>query len=191
MAMLASPFLSGQLLLSMPGIGDPRFERAVIAMCVHDEGGALGIGTGAVHEGMTVAGLMEGIGIEPGETPRDAAVHVGGPVEPARGFVLHSPDWGGQGTISVADVWALSASLDILKAIADGRGPTRWLFALGYAGWNAGQLDGEMKRHGWMTVDGVGAAPLLFETPVEQRWPRAFAGMGVDVAHLSSAAGRA
>jgi len=184
-------FLSGQLLLSMPGIGDPRFERAVIAMCVHDEGGALGIGAGAVHEGMTVAGLMEGIGIEPGETPRDTAVHIGGPVEPARGFVLHSQDWGGQGTITVADVWSLSASLDVLKAIAEGRGPTQWLFALGYAGWNEGQLDGEMKRHGWMSVDGVGAAPLLFETPIEQRWPRAFAGLGVDVAHLSSAAGRA
>ena len=184
-------FFSGQLLLAMPGIGDDRFERAVIAMCVHDEGGALGIGLGAVHEGMSVRALMEGIDLDPGDTPDDAMVHQGGPVEPARGFVLHSADYAGQGTLSVGDVWSLSANLDILKAIAAGRGPRRWLMALGYAGWSAGQLDGEMLRHGWLTLDGAGAEPLVFDTPPEERWPRAFAQMGVDVAHLAAGAGRA
>ena len=184
-------FYSGQLLLALPGIGDPRFERAVIALCVHDEGGALGIGIGAVHEGLTVRALMEGMDLNPGVVPADAPVHVGGPVEPQRGFVLHTPDWGGQGTLSVGDLWSLSASLDVLKAIAAGRGPGHWLLALGYAGWAAGQLDAEMHRHGWLTVDGAGAEPLVFDTPPDQRWPRAFAGLGVDVARLAAGAGRA
>ncbi len=184
-------FFSGQLLLALPGIGDPRFERAVIAMCVHDEGGALGIGLGSVHQGMSVRRLMAGIDLDPGSTPEDAMVHRGGPVEPQRGFVLHSQDYAGAGTLAVGDLWALSASLDVLKAIAGGRGPSRWLMALGYAGWGPGQLDGELRRHGWLTLDGAGAGPLLYETPAEERWPRAFAQIGVDVAHLSAGAGRA
>jgi len=184
-------FFSGQLLLALPGIGDPRFERAVIAMCVHDEGGALGIGLGQVYNGMSVRKLMSGIDLDPGITPADAMVHIGGPVEPARGFVLHSPDYEGQGTLIVSDAWALSANLDILKAIAAGKGPRHWLMALGYAGWSEGQLDDELGRHGWLTLGGTGAGPLIFETPPDQRWSRAFAQMGVDVAHLAAAAGRA
>jgi putative transcriptional regulator len=182
-------FLSGQLLLALPGIGDARFERAVIAMCVHDEDGALGIGLGQVYEGMSVRALMEGIEIDPGTTPADAQVHIGGPVEPARGFVLHSPDYAAQGTLNVGDQWALSANLDILKAIAAGCGPARWIMALGYAGWGEGQLDEELLRHGWLTAAGSDA--IVFDTPADQRWPRAFAGLGVDVAHLAAAAGRA
>ncbi len=189
---MADPrFFSGQLLLALPGIGDPRFERAVIAMCVHDEGGALGIGLGEVYDGMSVRRLMEGIDLDPGVTPPEAMVHIGGPVEPARGFLLHSPDYEGQGTLLVGDLWALSANLDILKAIAAGKGPRRWLMALGYAGWSAGQLDGELRRHGWLTLDGAGTEPLLYETRHDQRWPRAFGQLGVDVAHLAAGAGRA
>lgn len=189
--MHSPPFLSGQLLLAMPGIGDPRFERAVIAMCVHDQKGALGIGLGQRHEDMRVVDIMRQLGLDPGETPRDSAVHVGGPVEPERGFVLHSPEYAGDGTLHVGDVWALSASLAVLKDIARGRGPRRWAMALGYAGWGEGQLDAEMRRHGWMTIDGGGVDAILYETPVDQRWPRAFAGLGVDVSHLSGVAGRA
>ncbi len=189
--MIDPRFFSGQLLLALPGIGDPRFERAVIAMCVHDEGGALGIGLGAAHESMTVRQLMTGIDLDPGLTPEDAPVHIGGPVEPARGFVLHSPDYEGQGTLMVGDLWALSANLDILKSISAGKGPARWLLALGYAGWSEGQLDEELMRHGWLTLDGAGAGPILYETAPDQRWPRAFAQIGVDVAHLAAGAGRA
>lgn len=182
-------FLSGQLLLALPGIGDPRFERSVIAMCVHDTNGALGIGLGAAHDEMRVRDLLEGIDLDPGVTPEAAMVHIGGPVEPQRGFVLHSQDYAGQGTLTVGDIWALSANLDILKAIAAGRGPSRWLMALGYAGWGTGQLDGELKRHGWLTAPGSDA--IVFETPADQRWSRAFAGLGVDVARLAASAGRA
>jgi len=189
--MLDPRYLSGQLLLAMPGIGDPRFERAVIAMCVHDDNGALGLIVSDLHEGLTVRGLMEQLDIDPGVTPADAPIYAGGPVEPGRGFVLHSQDYEGDGTLIVADVWSLSASQQVLKDIARGKGPRRWLMALGYSGWGEGQLDEEMRRHGWMNLDGAGLDDLLYDNSPETRWPRAFQSLGVDVAHLATAAGNA
>ncbi len=127
-------FLTGQLLLAMPGIGDPRFDHAVIALCAHDEAGALGIGIGHQLEGIGFHKLMAQLGLDPGVAP-NVPVHFGGPVEPARGFVLHATDWAGEDTLQVADKWGLTSTQDVLKAIAAGRGPSRWLVALGYAGW--------------------------------------------------------
>lgn len=170
-------FLSGQFLLAMPGMGDPRFERAVIAMCGHDEHGALGIGLGATIEGLTLHDLLDQLQIAHGAAP-DAPVHFGGPVEPRRGFVVHSLEWRGQDTINVADRWALSGTVDVLRAIAEGTGPERWVVALGYAGWEGGQLDGELARPGWFNV--AGDTTLLFDTPAEERWTHAFAAAGVD-----------
>lgn len=181
-------FLTGRILLAMPGIGDPRFEHAVIAMCVHDDNGALGVGIGHVLEGIGLHRLMEQLGIDAGTAP-DAPVHFGGPVEPSRGFVLHSLDWGGEGTAQAADRWALTGTLDILKAIAQGRGPSRWLVTLGYAGWGEGQLDDEMHRHGWHVVDGDD--DLIFDVPADKRWTRAFHGNGIDPRLLSPASGNA
>ena len=117
-------YLTGQFLLAMPGIGDPRFEHSVIAMCSHDEDGALGIGVGAIINGLGLHDVLEQLEIAPGVAP-DAPVHFGGPVEARRGFVLHSTDWGGQDTLSVAGRWALSSTLDVLRAIAGGTGPAR------------------------------------------------------------------
>ncbi len=186
-------FLSGQLLLSMPGIGDPRFERSVIAMCLHDDEGALGIVTNSLHGGLMVRELMEQLEIDPGVTPLDAPVMFGGPVEPSRGFVLHSSDYEGQGTISVAGAtgvqWALTSTLDVLKDIAAGKGPQRWLAALGYTGWAPGQLDSEMTRHGWQSAPGDSA--LVFDTAIDQRWPEAFGRLGINVGRLSADVGRA
>lgn len=186
-----APYLVGQLLLSMPGIGDPRFERAVIAMCVHDVDGAMGIMANRVVDGLSVHELMQQLDIDPGQTPAEAQVLRGGPVEPGRGFILHSPEYTGQSTIAVGlpARWALTSTLDVLKDIAAGRGPVRWLAALGYTGWGAGQLDGELTRHGWHSVDGDTA--LLFDAPLAARWPRAFGKLGIDVGHLSATAGRA
>ena len=181
--------MSGQLLLSMPGIGDPRFERAVIAICAHDEDSALGIIVNHIYEGMTVRAMMEQLDIDPGVTPADAPVYAGGPVEPERGFVLHTPDYGGQGTLHVGNSWALTATMDVLRDIAAGKGPRRWLVALGYTGWGEGQLDTELTRHGWMHLPGT--PEILFDMPLAERWPRSFAALGVDVSHLSSTAGRA
>lgn len=186
-------FLVGQLLLSMPGIGDERFDRTVIAMCVHDEDGALGIMLNRPQAAMTVRDLMAQLDIAPGVTPAAARVMTGGPVEPGRGFVLHSPDFGGQSTISVGSPggvrWALTSTIDILRAIAEGKGPRRWLAALGYTGWGAGQLDAELRHHGWHSVDG--SDDLVFDAPAERRWPRAFAQSGIDVSHLSATTGTA
>jgi len=188
-----APYLCGQMLLSMPGIGDPRFERAVIAMCVHDDEGALGIMANAPIAELTVRQLMEQLNVDPGVTPAAARVMVGGPVEPSRGFVLHTSDYEGQSTILVTGpggrCWSLTSTLDILKDIAAGKGPRRWLSALGYTGWAAGQLDEEMTRHGWHAVPGD--AGVLFDTPFDKRWPLAFGQMGINVGQLSAVAGRA
>jgi len=177
----APRFLSGKLLLAMPGMADPRFDRAVIAMAVHDEKGAVGIGIGQLRAGLRFRQMLKQLGVDPGEAP-DCAVHHGGPVEPGRGFVLHSEDWGGQDTIQVVGSKgaqdAMTGTIDVLKAIAEGRGPSRWLIALGYAGWGEGQLDAEMTRHGWFAAEG--GAEWLFDTPVDERWERAFRAEGID-----------
>lgn len=182
------PYLSGQFLLAMPGMTDPRFDHAVIAMCAHDANGAVGIGVGQVYPGLGLHDLLEQFEIEPGDAP-DAPVHIGGPVEPRRGFVVHSRDWGGQDTIDVAGRWALSGTVDVLRAIAAGTGPSRWLVALGYAGWGEGQLDGELTRPGWFTVAGDEA--LLFDTAAGERWRKGYAGAGVDPRFLVGGVGRA
>ena len=181
-------FLTGQFLLAMPGIGDSRFDRAVIAICAHDEEGAIGIGLGAVIKGLHLHALLHQLEIDPGAAP-DAPIHLGGPVDMQRGFVIHSSDWGGQGTVDVAGRWSLSGTLDVLRAIAEARGPSRWVVALGYAGWGAGQLDEEMTRHGWFNV--AGDTALLFDTPVAARWDNAFAAAGIDPSMLVSGAGKA
>jgi len=186
--MTDAQYLSGRLLLAMPGMGDQRFDHAAIALCVHDEHGALGIGVGHVRGGITFHDMLEELEIEPGHAPDCEVLH-GGPVETGRGFVLHTPDWGGTGTIEVAPLCAMSASLDVLKAIAEGRGPSKWLVALGYAGWGAGQLDGEMRRHGWFAASG--RPQVLFDTPTDQRWTAAWKADGIDPAQLVGQTGRA
>ncbi len=180
--------LAGELLLALPGIGDPRFEQAVIAMCVHQPDGALGVGIGQIVPGIGLHTLLRQLDIEPGSAP-DAAIHAGGPVEQQRGFVLHSPDWRGEDTLVVSPTLSLTTTLDVLRAIAAGEGPERWLVALGYAGWGEAQLDEEMRRHGWLSVPGSDA--LMFDTPVKERWPRAFAAAGIDVRLLASTSGHA
>lgn len=181
-------FLSGQLLLAMPGMGDLRFDRAVIAICVHDEDGAIGIGVGQHREGTRLRALMSQLGIEPGMAP-DAPVHHGGPVEPGRGFVLHSDDWSGQDSVAVTGIGAMTGTIDVLRAIGEGRGPSHFIVALGYAGWGAGQLDDEMTRHGWFSAPGNRG--ILFETPVGERWTRSFETVGIDPRLLTAQAGAA
>ena len=185
---MQSTYLAGQMLLALPGMGDPRFEHAVIAMINHDDQGALGIGIGALRQGISLHPMLEELGIEPGMAP-DCPVHAGGPVEPQRGFVLHSPDWDGPGTVQAAPLCAMSASVEVLRAIAAGEGPSQFLIALGYAGWGPGQLDGEMRRHGWQVVDVSDA--LLWDVPAADRWTASWRSAGIDPALLSSETGRA
>ncbi|MGN6847856.1 MAG: YqgE/AlgH family protein [Sphingomicrobium sp.] len=185
-------FLSGKLLLAMPGMADPRFERAVIAICVHDENGAVGVGIGHKRAGISFRGLLRQLEIDPGEAP-DSAVHHGGPVEPGRGFVLHSTDWGGQDTLQIngdrGQLFGMTGTIDVLRAIADGNGPSKWIVALGYAGWGEGQLDEEMTRHGWFAART--ATGILFDTPTDERWGAAFKAEGIDPRLLASETGAA
>ncbi|HWU02007.1 MAG TPA: YqgE/AlgH family protein [Novosphingobium sp.] len=186
--MTDAQFLTGRLLLAMPGMPDPRFEGAVLALCVHDTQGALGVGVGDVLDGVTLYALLDDLGIPRGQAP-DCEVHYGGPVEPQRGFVLHSPEWHGDGSLAVSDHWALTGSRDVLLAIAEGRGPKHWLVALGYAGWGPGQLDGEMRQHGWYAAEGRGN--ILFDTPCESRWAATWHAEGIDPSHLTASTGHA
>jgi putative transcriptional regulator len=181
-------FLTGQLLLAMPGIGDPRFEKAVIAMCVHDENGALGIGLGRLVPRIGFHDLLGQLDIEPGVAP-DVPIHLGGPVEPQRGFLLHSNDWTGEESVQVEGRWTLTATLDILRAIAEGRGPERWIAALGYAGWGAGQLEQELCGNGWFATPGD--ETLLYECDVDSRWASAFRSAGIDPRLLTASFGTA
>ena len=179
--------LAGRLLLAMPGMPDPRFQHSVVAMCVHDADGALGIGVGE-ELGLSLHALLDDLDIPRGAAP-DIPVLLGGPVEPNRGFVLHSPDWAGEGTLAVGPQWSLTGSRDVLRAIAEGTGPARWLVALGYAGWGAGQLDGEMREHGWYAAEG--RASVLFTTPTEARWAATWRAEGIDTALLVGTTGHA
>ena len=181
-------FLSGKLLLAMPGMSDPRFERAVIVVCVHDEHGAIGVGIGHKRAGISFRGMLRQLAIEPGDAP-DVAVHHGGPIEPGRGFILHSTDWSGLDTLQVADLCAMTGTVDALRAIAEGRGPAQWVAALGYAGWGEGQLDDEMTRHGWFAARGD--EKILFDTPTDERWNAAFRKEGIDPRLLVGETGEA
>ena len=148
----------------------------------------MGIGIGATIDGLGLHDVLDQFEIDHGAAP-DAPVHFGGPVEPRRGFVIHSTDWGGQDTVDVAGRWSLSGTVDVLRAIAEGQGPTRWLVALGYAGWGAGQLDGEMLRHGWFNVAGDESADLRYGSG--RRWAAGFASAGIDPRLLAPETGTA
>lgn len=181
-------YLAGQFLLAMPSLADPRFERSVIAVCAHDHGGAFGLCLHTEVEDLLLPELMAQIDVDPGETPA-VPVLAGGPVEPQRGFVIHSPDWRGEDTLFVADRFAVTGTRDILVAIAAGRGPARWVAALGYAGWGSGQLETEVARNDWMTTPAT--MGLVWNHPPEQRWRAGFAAEGIDPALLSVTTGRA
>lgn len=182
-------YLAGQLLIAMPGMRDPRFARTVVYMCAHSAEGAMGLVINRVLESLTFTDLLEQLGIEGTAVQPSSAVHFGGPVETGRGFVLHSPDYRQDGTLSVADDVSLTATVDILRAIAAGEGPRRHLLALGYAGWGPGQLDGEIRANGWLHV--AADEELVFDAGLDSKWDRAIAKIGIDPRMLSDVAGHA
>jgi putative transcriptional regulator len=180
-------YFTGQLLLALPAIGDPRFDHAIIAMISHDAKGAMGVAIGQPG-GFTVSEILDQADL-PGTLSPDPRVLVGGPCEPQRGFVLHSRDWGGAGTIDVAGCFALSASLDVLRAIAQGRGPSRWHLAMGYAGWGPGQLEAEFACDAWHITPAEES--ILFGIAPESRWRATLARDGIDPARIAMRGGRA
>lgn len=183
------PFLSGQLLIAMPGMQDERFAKTVIYMCAHTPEGAMGLVLNHALDSLTFPDLLEQLGIEEEIGATDVRVHVGGPVEAGRGFVLHSTDYSQEATLPVDDGIALTATVDVLKAIARGRGPQKSLLALGYAGWGPGQLDDEIKANGWLQAP---ADPgLVFDLNLDNKWERAIGKLGIDPRMLSDEAGHA
>ena len=149
----------------------------------------MGLVINRVLESLTFTDLLEQLGIEGTAVQPSSAVHFGGPVETGRGFVLHSPDYRQNGTLSVADDVSLTATVDILRAIAAGEGPRRHLLALGYAGWGPGQLDGEIRANGWLHV--AADEELVFDAGLDSKWDRAIAKIGIDPRMLSDVAGHA
>ena len=141
-------WLTGQLLIAMPSMSDPRFERTVVYMCAHSEEGAMGLVINKSLESLSFTDLLEQLGVEDSEA--DMSILSGGPVETGRGFVLHSADYDREGSLAVSDNIRLTATIDVLKAIAVGHGPQKRLLALGYAGWAAGQIEGEIQDNGWL-----------------------------------------
>lgn len=182
--------LTGKLLIAMPGMGDPRFDKSVIFMCAHSPEGSMGLIVNKPAGGVSLDELLTQLSIPTGEGSKGAAVHFGGPVEHGRGFVLHSRDYAGEGaTMEVNDSFGMTATLDILQDIAQGAGPENAILALGYAGWAPGQLEGELQRNGWLTCD---ATPdLVFGRDDGAKWSAALKSMGVDPLLLSAEGGRA
>lgn len=184
-----SGYLTGQLLIAMPNMRDPRFEKTVIYMCVHNAEGAVGLVVNRQIESITFPDLLQQLNIESSDTPPDLPIHFGGPVETGRGFVLHSTDYGQTGTIMVGDLIGLTATVDILKDMAARRGPKNSLLALGYAGWGPGQLDGEIQQNAWLNVPADEG--LIFDSEIDTKWSRAIAKIGIDLSLLSGDAGHA
>lgn len=183
--------LTGQLLVAMPQMQDPRFARSVVYLCAHSgEAGAMGLVVNKTIDALTVDELFVHLKIEPARPAnRPQPVHFGGPVDPGRGFVLHSPDYREEGTLGIGDEFAMTATLDILRAIGKGEGPRQSLLALGYAGWAPGQLDAEIQANGWLSVPADTA--LVFDEADDNKWHRALAKLGVSPSMLSTDAGHA
>src|SRR5215467_7731690 len=181
--------LTGQLLVAMPQMRDPRFTRSVIYMCAHNAEGAMGLVVNRRVGSITFEDLLQQLGLGPNRRNDEIRVHFGGPVEQGRGFVLHSADYSQAGTMQVDDAMALTATLDILKEMAAGGGPRRSLLALGYAGWGPGQLDAEIQANGWLSVSSDEA--LIFDADLDRKWERAIGKIGIDFSMLSGDAGHA
>nr|WP_275259892.1 YqgE/AlgH family protein [Gemmobacter caeruleus] len=182
--------LSGSILIAMPGMGDPRFERSVILICAHGPDGAMGLILNKPSRDLSFAGLLDHLEIATDKAGRDIRVQFGGPVERGRGFVLHSADYrAAAGTMAVTDDLAMTATRDILEELARGGGPREALLAMGYSGWGPGQLEGEIARNDWLTA--TPPEGLIFGRDDGGKWSAALRAMGIDPLLLSSAAGHA
>ena len=182
-------YLSGQLLIAMPSMADPRFERSVIYICAHNSDGAMGLLVNRPFESLSFSELLGQLEIDLNDEMSPVRVMFGGPVEQERGFVLHSPDYLQDASLVVDENVVLTATVEVLQAIADGIGPKNYLLALGYAGWDAGQLDSEIKNNGWLSVGSD--HDLIFGSDSESKWLNAMTKIGIDPHMLSDDAGHA
>ncbi len=183
-------FLEGKLLIAMPGMPDPRFEKSVIFMCAHSAKGAMGLIINKPIEGLSFNDLMDKFKIDVTTGALEPPILFGGPVNMGRGFVLHSSDYGTpDATLSITSGISLTATTDILEAIAHGQGPSKSMLALGYAGWGEGQIESEILANGWIHCDPDPA--LIFDTDYDAKWETAIGKLGAAISGLSADAGRA
>ena len=188
-AAASGEFLTGQLLIAMPAMADPRFAQSVIYLCAHTPEGAMGLVLNKPLKRPSFEDLLRQLDVEPVPPARRIRLCAGGPVDNARGFVLHTTDWTGEGSLRVDDGLALTASLDVLKAIAEGGGPREGILALGYAGWGPGQLDHEIQQNAWLSVNAD--ETIVFDGDHDTKWRRALGKLNIDPLLLSGAAGHA
>lgn len=183
--------LTGAVLIAMPNMGDERFDHSVILICAHSDDGSMGIIVNKPAEDLAFGDLLEQLEIPASPEGRDIRVHLGGPVERGRGFVLHSGDYVAEGpTLDIEGGFKMTATLDILQAMARGQGPERALLALGYAGWGPGQLEEEIARNDWLMLPAA-SADLIFAAEDGQKWAQHLSALGVDPVLLSPHSGRA
>jgi putative transcriptional regulator len=193
----ARGYLDGQMLIAMPAMSDDRFSRSLIYVCAHSSEGAMGIVVNQVASNVNFPDLLVQLEVIPAADrivlpTRAEAVKVlkGGPVETGRGFVLHSADFFIENsTLPIDDGICLTATVDILKAIAGGEGPASAILALGYAGWAPGQLENEIQQNGWLHC--AADSDLIFGTDIETKYNKALHKIGIDLGMLSSEAGHA
>ncbi|MGR3491343.1 MAG: YqgE/AlgH family protein [Shimia sp.] len=181
-------YLTGKLLIAMPGMGDPRFDRSVVFLVAHNDEGAMGFIINKPADDVTLSDLLEHMEIE--SAPNATPVFFGGPVENGRGFVIHSADYeGNESTLEIPGGYGMTATLDILEDIAKRRGPRKSMLALGYAGWSDGQLEEEIAANGWLICDATDA--LVFGPDHDAKWVAAMRTLGIDPLMLSAEGGRA
>ncbi|WP_425038061.1 YqgE/AlgH family protein [Primorskyibacter sp. S187A] len=182
--------LTGQCLIAMPGMGDPRFAHAVVYMCAHSDEGAMGLIINKPNDELRLGDLLAQLELAHNETHASRAVYFGGPVETGRGFVLHTPDYRSPvATLEVTETMSMTATLDVLEELGAGKGPERFVMALGYSGWGPGQLESEIAENGWLTCPTDHA--LVFDTPDTAKWETALERIGVPALALSAEAGHA
>ncbi len=181
--------LANQLLIAMPGMADPNFSTTVTLICEHNDDGALGIVINRPLN-LKLGGLFDQLSVEPSDPgAAETPVLAGGPVGPERGFVLHNPGLDFENSVAVSEAIQLTLSRDVIDAMARGTGPEKSIVALGYAGWEAGQLEDEMLANSWLNVP---ATPeLVFDTPFADRWESAAKSLGIDISRMSPGAGHA
>lgn len=179
----------GQILVSLPGMVDPRFHKALIMICGHDENGAMGIVINKVIENVHLKDIIDQMDLTSIKHIPKQAIHYGGPVEIGRGFVLHTSDCMQGSSVSITDDIALTASTNLIQDVVQEKGPDHLLIALGYAGWSGGQLEEEIMQNAWLTVPAE--SKLVFDRDPDTLWERTLKGMGIDPSHLSFHSGRA
>ena len=182
--------LAGKLLIASPAIEDPRFRQAVILVCTHNEEHAMGLVLNKASDGDDLPSLLDQLGVDGHDAPEDAHILVGGPVSRDRGFVLHSEDYDSEGaTLQICDGVCLTATRDVLHAMASDAPPERFVLALGYSGWGAGQLEMELAENVWLV--GIPDTALVYDPSLDTKWSRALARIGVSPDKLQVSGGRA